>query len=351
MNIVSVVGARPQFIKLKPVHEAIMSCGLTHTILHTGQHYDKNMSDVFFQGLNLPAPDANLGMGTGSHGEMTGKMLVSVEEFFLEKSPDFVLVYGDTNSTMAAALAAAKIRIPLGHIEAGLRSNNREMPEEINRIVTDHVSDLLFAPTELAMNNLDKEGLADSSFLTGDVMADLIYELLPQLSIESGSSSLAQERDYFVTTIHRASNTDSKQQLSRLINAIHALPKRVVIVAHPRLLAKAASFGIQLNSSNVSTIEPLPYLDMLRLIYGSSGLITDSGGLQKESFLLGVPCVTLRAETEWPETLEQEMNVLNPDGGNLYEIVSRNTVKTSSKPYGDGNAAKRIATLLMNYSI
>ena len=350
MNIVSVVGARPQFIKLKPVHEALTRRGLKHKVLHTGQHYDKNMSEIFFKGLDLPETDANLGLGTGRHGEMTGKMLVSTEDFFLATLPDFILVYGDTNSTMAAALAASKLGIPLGHIEAGLRSHNREMPEEINRIVTDHVSDLLFAPTKLAMTNLSNEGLSDNSFLTGDVMADLIYELLPQLEREAQLPAQNHQREYFVATIHRASNTDSEEQLTRLVSSIHSLPQRVVIVAHPRLIAKAVSFGIELQSSKVSIIEPLPYVDMLRLIHRSSGLITDSGGLQKESFLLGIPSVTLRTETEWPETLEHRMNVLSPLGANLSELLPRNIGLNSSKPYGDGKAADNIAELLMNFS-
>lgn len=349
MEIVSVVGARPQFIKLKPVHESILRAGFSHRVIHTGQHYDQNMSEVFFRGLELPSPNVNLGIGSGSHAETTGKMLVSIEKELLLNRPDVVVVYGDTNSTMAAAIATSKLRIPIGHVESGLRSFNKNMPEEINRVTSDHISDLLFAPTELAMRNLSDEGLSSKSFLTGDVMADLIFDFLPKLGSYTDKLSPDNSKNHIVATIHRQSNTDDETQLRTLIGALHKLSAEVIIVAHPRLISAANKFGIQLTGGNVVLIEPLPYLEMLSLLWTSNGLVTDSGGLQKEAFLLGVPCVTLRTETEWPETFENNMNILCPGGENLEELVNRNVNKIQSDSFGQGNASDEIVRIISEY--
>lgn len=351
MKIISIVGARPQFIKLKPISDAITQSSHQHIIIHTGQHYDSNMFDVFFEGLNIAEPDENLKIGSGSHAQQTGEMLSKLEPEFLNFQPDWVLVYGDTNSTLAGALAAAKIRIPLAHIEAGLRSFNREMPEEINRVLTDHASDLLFAPTELAMQNLKNEGLADKSYLVGDVMADLIIsskELISKVLLEG---SFGISGNYIVATIHRASNTDDLDQLNLILSGLRDLKKTVFLVAHPRLIATARKHNLNLEQGMIKILQPLGYLQMLKLISDSAGVITDSGGLQKEAFLLGVPCITVRTETEWPETLEGGMNVLDPEAAKLTGLVGRSTQSSDSKPYGDGFAAKKIIEILESVNI
>lgn len=346
MNIVSVVGARPQFVKLKPVDSALSRLDQNHIVVHTGQHYDPNMSDVFFSGLSLPEPKFNLDIGSGSHGEMTGKMLSSLESVFTQVQPDYILVYGDTNSTVAAALAAVKMSIPIGHIEAGLRSYNREMPEEINRIVTDHVSNQLFAPTPLAAANLEREGLSQNTYLTGDVMADLVIDLMPKIAEMSHFNFGNKSKPFVVVTIHRASNTDNASQLSRLITSIHNLSHPVILVAHPRLVASAKKFGLSLLAPNIELVEPLPYLEMLSLVHNSIGLITDSGGLQKEAYILGIPCITLRKETEWTETVDSGMNVLAPDGENLDELLAREITHQPREAYGDGSASQKIAAIV-----
>ena len=347
MRVLSVVGARPQFIKLKPVHDALHGVGIGHFIVHTGQHYDAKMSDVFFDGLGLPSASANLAVGSGTQGQQTGVMLQKIESVLMQQEPDWVLVYGDTNSTVAAALAAVKLGLKTAHIEAGLRSFNRSMPEEINRVLTDHASDLLLAPTKLAISNLALEGLAEKSRLVGDVMADLVSATLPKLDLIAIQEALGINGDYVVATVHRASNTDDEAQVRLLVGALASLEVPVVLVAHPRLVSAARRFGIALNEGSIRVTEPLGYVAMLSLISGSQGLITDSGGLQKEAFLLGVACTTLRTESEWPETLEGGMNVLDPSAANLATLAARSVNKPSSRPFGDGHAADRIVDLLI----
>lgn len=346
MKIISAVGARPQFIKLKPISEVIKQESHEHVIIHTGQHYDSNMSDIFFEGLSIPEPDVNLRIGSGTHAQQTGEILGKIESQFIKIKPDWILVYGDTNSTLAAALAASKLGIPTAHVEAGLRSFNRAMPEEINRVLTDHASDLLFAPTKLAMQNLEKEGLSDNSYLVGDVMADLIYTSNELIFHGPLGNPIETNEDYLVATIHRASNTDDEEQLNRILNSLREINKKVYLVAHPRLRAAAKKFDFNLELGKVDLLEPLGYLQMLKLVSNSCGVITDSGGLQKEVFLLGVPCITIRTETEWPETLEGEMNVLNPTATNLLELLDRKYKTTELRPFGDGLAAKKIIEIL-----
>jgi UDP-N-acetylglucosamine 2-epimerase (non-hydrolysing) len=342
MRLVSIVGARPQFIKLKPISEQLSKTKHDHIIVHSGQHYDFNMSDVFFEGLDIPEPDFNLEIGSGSHAKQTGKMLVKIEEEILQIDPDWVLVYGDTNSTLAGALAASKINIPVVHIEAGLRSFNRAMPEELNRVITDHVSNVLFAPTEIAMQHLQKEGLTENSYLVGDVMADLLFSIF-----DSNAHRNEIKRDsYLVSTIHRASNTDDQAQLSRIIKGLSTIGTKVLLIAHPRLSAAIRKFNIKLESDNIEILEPLGYLQMVNLIKYSMGVITDSGGLQKEAFLVGAPCITLRTETEWPETFEGNMNVLDPFAENLTDLIRREATNPTGRPFGDGNAARKIIEIL-----
>ena len=345
MRIVSVVGARPQFVKLKPMHDAIIAKGHDHVVVHTGQHYDADMSDAFFDGLSLPDPVVNLEVGSTSHAQQTALIMERLEHHLQVLSPDWMLVYGDTNSTLAAAIVAAKAHTPVAHVEAGLRSRNRAMPEEVNRILTDHASDLLLAPTTAAMTNLAKEGLAERSHLVGDVMNDLVLSAT-RGHAKGSAKTASSNRDYVVATIHRASNTDDPLVLGEIVKALSQLDLPVVLVAHPRLRTAASSAGLDLDGGSVTSISPLPYLDMLDLMKGSLGVVTDSGGLQKEAFLLGVACTTLRAETEWPETLVDGRNILDPRGSRLTELAARVVPPLVNNPYGDGTAADRIVDLL-----
>ncbi|MCL1897216.1 MAG: UDP-N-acetylglucosamine 2-epimerase (non-hydrolyzing) [Micrococcales bacterium] len=344
MKVVSVVGARPQFVKLAPMAAAMDQAGLQHIIVHTGQHYDPNMSGVFFADLKIPAPDINLEVGSGAHGAQTGQMMAGLEKVFTDQAPDWVLVYGDTNTTLAGALAAVKDHWPIAHLEAGLRSFNRRMPEEINRVLTDHAADLLLAPTEVAMGHLAKEGLAARAHLVGDVMTDVLYKVRDAVTAQN----LVAAGDYLVSTIHRAENTDSKAGLARIIDQLAALPIEVRLLVHPRLAAKAKQHGLSLNKGAIKPAQPLAYPQMVAAVLGSRGVVTDSGGLQKEAFLLDRPCTTLRPETEWTETLAGGWNVLALDAADLAQVVMRPTPTTSrGTPYGDGRAAqKAVITLL-----
>lgn len=350
MKVLSVVGARPQFVKLKPMVDALDAIDARHVIVHTGQHYDFKMSDVFFSGLKLPEPDINLSVGSGTQAQQTGEILIKIESVIAEHGPDWLLVYGDTNSTIAAALAGVKMGIPIAHVEAGLRSRNRAMPEEINRVLTDHASDILLAPTSLAMENLTAEGLGPKSHLVGDVMADLVKLASKSLDVNRLESSPLEATDgYVVATIHRPSNTDDPERLKSLVDALSELNHQVVLVTHPRLRTASDKLGIHLSTGSLHSIDPLPYIDMLGLIGQSAGVITDSGGLQKEAFLLGVPCTTIRLETEWPETLIGGMNVLNHSLTNLDEITTRHIDVPTTAPFGDGRAAERIVKLLSDF--
>ncbi|GEL95161.1 non-hydrolyzing UDP-N-acetylglucosamine 2-epimerase [Cellulomonas composti] len=352
MKVLSVVGARPQFVKLAPVAQACDAAGVEHVIVHTGQHYDPGLSDVFFADLRIPAPDVHLAVGSGSHGEQTGAMLGPLEAVMEQHRPDWVLVYGDTNSTLAAAVAAVKIHLPLAHLEAGLRSFNRRMPEEHNRVLTDHAADLLLAPTQVAMGHLADEGLADRSVLVGDVMTDVCFRVRDAV-VAAGSSPVAGVGDgpYLVSTIHRAENTDDPARLAAIVRALAALPVPVLLLAHPRLRARCEAQGLELAQGSIVVAEPLPYPQMVAAVLGSAGVVTDSGGLQKEAFLLGRACTTLRTETEWVETLEGGWNVLLPDSADLArlpEVALRGPgALPQATPYGSGDAARRVVEVLL----
>lgn len=346
MKIISVVGARPQFVKLAPIHKAALAAGVEHVIVHTGQHYDPMLSDVFFEDLGIGAPDVHLGVGSGSHGVQTGAMLAALDAVFDEHRPDWVLVYGDTNSTVAAALSAVKMHIPVAHLEAGLRSFNRRMPEEHNRVMTDHAADLLLAPTQVAVDHLGDEGLAERTVLVGDVMTDVLFKvrdevgarpspLLAELGLESGG--------YYVATIHRAENTDDPARLEEVVSALSNLDKPVVLLAHPRVVAKAAAHGISLTEGSLVAHQSLAYADLIAAALSSAGVVTDSGGLQKEAFLLRVPCTTVRTETEWVETVQLGWNVLANTAEEISAGVTRSRpTETMEAPYGDGQAATRV---------
>jgi len=353
LKVATIVGARPQFIKAAPVSRWLR---LHHreVLIHTGQHYDDLLSEVFFRELEIPTPDYNLGVGSASHGRQTGEMLARVEEVLLEEKPDWVVVYGDTNSTLAAALAAAKLHIPVAHVEAGLRSYNRKMPEEINRVLTDHLSSLLFCPTDTAVRNLVREGITQGVHKVGDVMYDLALwglevaeqksTILETLGIEPGG--------YLLATIHRPSNTDDPGNLSAIVSALNDVAETVIFPAHPRTQKALKHWGIHLNS-NVRITEPVGYLDMLVLEKNARMILTDSGGVQKEAYILGVPCVTLREETEWVETVEAGWNILV--GASRERIVEavRNFNPTGERPplFGDGHASQRIVEILTQWGL
>ncbi|WP_311243181.1 non-hydrolyzing UDP-N-acetylglucosamine 2-epimerase [Microbacterium sp. WCS2018Hpa-23] len=348
MKILSVVGARPQFVKLAPIHHAAKAAGVDHVIVHTGQHYDPMLSDVFFDDLGIGAPDVHLGVGSGSHGVQTGAMLAALDAVFDEHRPDWVLVYGDTNSTVAAALSAVKMHIPLAHLEAGLRSFNRRMPEEHNRVMTDHAADLLLAPTQVAVDHLTREGLADRTILVGDVMTDVLLATRAEVltSVLLAELGLAQG-EFYLATIHRAENTDDPQRLEELVEGLAGLDRPVVLLAHPRVVAKAAAYGIDLTRGGLIAHAPLAYPDLIAAALASAGVITDSGGLQKEAFLLGVLCTTVRTETEWVETVRLGWNVLANTAGEIAAAAMRPIPPASEEaPYGDGHAAERVIAVL-----
>ncbi|MDN4592752.1 UDP-N-acetylglucosamine 2-epimerase (non-hydrolyzing) [Polycladomyces subterraneus] len=350
MKVVTVVGARPQFIKAAPVSRKLREKG-TEVLVHTGQHYDKSMSDVFFEELNIPAPDYHLGVGSKSHGAQTGEMLAKVEEVLLAEKPDCLLVYGDTNSTLAGALAAAKLHIPVAHVEAGLRSFNRRMPEEINRVLTDHVSRWLFCPTETAVRHLKNEGITDGVHLTGDVMMDAVLynrQLADEKSNVLDRLGLSS-RSYVLVTLHRAENTDVPERLEGIVRALNQLSVPAVLPLHPRTRGKLAQTGLTIDNPNVRVIEPVGYLDMLQLESHAKKILTDSGGVQKEAFFVSVPCITMRDETEWTETVELGCNILvGADTDKILDAVERFEVDFSSiaPVFGDGHAADHIAERL-----
>lgn len=354
MKIVSVVGARPQFVKLAPIHKAALAAGVDHVIVHTGQHYDPMLSDVFFEDLGIGAPHVHLGVGSGSHGVQTGAMLSALDAVFDEHRPDWVLVYGDTNSTVAAALSAVKMHIPVAHLEAGLRSFNRRMPEEHNRVMTDHAADLLLAPTQVAVDHLSGEGLGSRTVLVGDVMTDVLFEVRDQVA--GAPSGLLEELgltagEYYVATIHRAENTDDPERLAEVADALAGLDRPVVLLAHPRVVAKAASHGIDLTRGSLIAHAPLAYADLIAAALSSAGVVTDSGGLQKEAFLLRVPCTTVRTETEWVETVTLGWNVLANTAEEIAAGVTRpHPADTTEAPYGDGHAAQRVIAELLEAS-
>ncbi len=350
MRVLSVVGARPQFVKLAPIARA-MAGRAEHLIAHTGQHYDHNMSGAFFTDLGIPEPDVNLGIGSGGHGEQTGAMLAGLEKVIQDTAPDWVLVYGDTNSTLAAALAAVKLHVPVAHLEAGLRSFNRRMPEEHNRVLTDHAADLLLAPTRVAMDHLATEGLATRSVLVGDVMTDVLFDVRDKVADAPLSLSVPVEPgEYHVATIHRPDNTDDPERLRAIVDGISKVGRPVVLLAHPRLRHLAEKHGIALDTGSIRVSEPVGYPELVNAVMHSAGVITDSGGLQKEAFLLRVPCTTIRPETEWVETVDLGWNVLvDGDFPALPGIVERpRPTATDATPYGSGQAAQAAVEALLS---
>lgn len=346
MKMATIVGARPQFIKAATVSRILRKMrNMEELLIHTGQHYDANMSEIFFKELQIPEPDYNLEVGSGPHGKQTGLMLDRIEQVLLKEQPDWVLTYGDTNSTVAGSLAAAKLHIPTAHVEAGLRSFNRRMPEEINRIATDHVSDLLFAPTQNAMKLLKNEGLTERARFTGDVMFDSMLFYEKKLNNEHRPEKIGNLQEFYLATIHRAENTDDRQRLQNIFSALSKLDLPVVLPLHPR--TRKLLKEIQYDALKVHIIQPVGYLQMIYLIKHCQKVLTDSGGLQKEAYFMQKPCVTLRDETEWVETLENSWNVIvGADTEKIIQAIRREPAGRQSQAFGDGRAAEKMLELL-----
>ena len=353
MKVATVVGARPQFIKMAPVSRELRK-HLEEVVIHTGQHYDYEMNRVFFEQLEIPEPDYYLGVGSGSHGHQTGEMLRRIEDVLLKEEPDIVLVYGDTNSTLAGALAAVKLHIKVAHVEAGLRSFDKRMPEEVNRVLTDHVSDYLFAPTETAVKNLHNEGIKEGVYLTGDVMYDA---LLYNIKIARKKSGILNElglkpKEYLLATVHRAENTDNRRNLENIIEAFVESGELIVFPAHPRTQKYLKAYGLVEkieNAANIILIPPVGYLDILVLEENAKKILTDSGGIQKEAYFLKVPCITLRDRTEWVETVQDGWNILvGTDKKKILRAIREFEPKGEAYTYrfGDGKASERIVRIL-----
>ncbi|OPY79868.1 MAG: UDP-2,3-diacetamido-2,3-dideoxy-D-glucuronate 2-epimerase [Syntrophorhabdus sp. PtaU1.Bin153] len=365
IRILTIVGARPQFIKAAMISRAIVEHNrrgenptVVEEIIHTGQHYDANMSDIFFQQMQIPEPVVNLQAGTGMHGEMTGRMLAQIEKEIVNRNPEWVLVYGDTNSTLAGALAAAKLHVPVAHVEAGLRSFNKCMPEEINRILTDHVSSLLFCPTQAAVDSLSREGITRGVHHVGDVMYDAAQIFV---KIAGHTSTILRDLnltpgEYYLATVHRAENTDDPDRLRNILTALNALEGPVILPLHPRtrkilqgffpsLLTPHSSQGTPHSSLHI--VDPVSFLDMVELEKNARTILTDSGGVQKEAYFHGVPCVTLREETEWVETVQAGWNqVVGADPEKIVVAVRRGLTGKSIAEYGQGNASADVLKLI-----
>lgn len=351
IKIATVVGARPQFIKLAPLSRQLRK-KYKEVLIHTGQHYDKNLSDVFFKELKLPHPDYNLNVGSGRQGEQTGRMVGLIERVLLKERPGLVVVYGDTNSTLAGALAAAKLDIPIAHVEAGLRSYNRRMPEEKNRVLTDHLSNLLFCPTDTAVKNLKKEGIIRNVYNVGDVMYDAVLYYLGEAKKSSNILNRIGARGipYYLATVHRAENTNSKDRLRKIMDILSSLDKKVIFPVHPRTRKALKDFRIKIKTDNLFLINPLSYFDMLILEQNASVILTDSGGVQKEAFFLKVPCITLRDETEWVETIRKGRNhLVGLNQGNILRIIPKlknKKIVINSGVFGFGKASEKIVKIL-----
>jgi UDP-GlcNAc3NAcA epimerase len=346
MKIISIVGARPQFIKLAPLSERL-SERHTERIVHTGQHYDFEMSQQIFSDLGIRNPDHHLGVGSGSHARQTGEMMKSLEEVMIKEEPGLVIVFGDTNTTIAGALAASKLNIPLVHIEAGLRSYNRKMPEEINRIVTDHVSDFLFAPTRTAARLLKGEGLEDKTYVTGDIMVDTLRRSLP-VAIETSTVLTdlnIDNRNYNLLTLHRNYNVDNPDILSNILGQLDKLGEIILFPVHPRTRKMLGLSGIK--TKNIMLTSPLGYLDFIAVENSANRIITDSGGIQKEAYILKKPCITLRTETEWVETVEENWNLLiDPSANSICEnVLSFKTPLTHNNIFGEDVCEKMFSII------
>lgn len=352
MRVVSLIGARPQFIKEAIVGAELRKAGIDEVLVNTGQHYDANMSDVFIHGLSIKTPDYNLGVGSGSHAFQTATTMIRLEEVVLKEKPDMLMVYGDTNATAAGALVASKLKMPVAHVEAGLRQNPKDMPEEINRVVTDHISSLLFCPTEKAVDNLEKEGITKGVHFVGDVMYDLFARMRESLDINATLSSYSLVRGrYVLATLHRDFNTDDRKRLKNILEAMNEVSKKIKIVLplHPRTRKAISVNGYEDLIKDITILDPLPYSDMMSLLIGSKKAITDSGGLQKEAYFAGVPALVMMHDTGWIELVEAGWNVLVDANKELIidkAFSHEPPVNSPENLYGDGRAGERIANRL-----
>jgi len=355
MKILTIVGARPQFIKA-----ALVSKGLRkkhkEVLVHTGQHYDRELSDIFFDELDIPKPDYNLGIGSDSHAVQTGKMMIAIEQVLLKERPDLVLLYGDTNSTLAGALSAVKIHIPAAHVEAGPRMFDMNIPEEVNRVLTDHISSLLFAPTQTAVDNLKKEGVTEGVYLTGDVMLDsfLYFSKVAQRKSKILAELGLSKKGYLLATVHRAGNTDDEQNLRSIADAFLSVDDRIVFPVHPRTakyLKQYRLYDILKNAPNIALIDPVGYLDSIMLTRNAAKVLTDSGGLQKEAYFARVPCITLDETTGWVETVQDGWNTV-VDSNREKIIAAIKHFQPAGKQrdvFGDGKAAEKIASIISDF--
>lgn len=348
MKVITVIGARPQFVKSSAVSNVLRNKH-EEIIIHTGQHYDENMSKIFFDELNIPTPDYNLEIGSGNHGYQTGSMLIKLENIYIKEKPDLVLVYGDTNSTLAGALCASKLLIPVAHVEAGLRSFNLKMPEEQNRILTDHISKILLTPTNTANFNLKKEGITNGIYNVGDVMFDATLnfkELAKNKSYLLDKYNIAPN-NYILVTIHRAENTNDINRLTNIVDALNESENNIILPLHPRTKKYIEDYGLKFNN-NIKVIEPVGYLEMIFLELNSKKIVTDSGGVQKEAFFIGKPCITLRDETEWVETIENGWNILvGTDKNMIISNIKNFYPKVKQEEiFGNGKAAFKILDII-----
>lgn len=354
MKVMTIVGARPQFIKAAAVSRRLRQYH-TEILVHTGQHYDANMSEIFFKELSIPVPDYNLNVGSGTHAKQTADMMVKIEALLMELKPDCLMVYGDTNSTLAGALAASKLLIPVIHVEAGLRSYNRAMPEEQNRVLTDHISTLLFCPTETAVENLKAEGITKGVYNIGDVMCDAVLHYSKELAgydktyftnrLTGLFGNIGAFDEFYLATIHRAENTDDISKIKEILSAFESLDHKVLFPVHPRSKGLVKACYEENNYKNIIFTEPIGYLDMLYFTKNATKVVTDSGGLQKEAYILGTPCVTVRDQTEWVETLKGNHNILaKPNAKDILDKVLNTKIDENARQnyYGDGNAAQKI---------
>lgn len=356
MKISIILGTRPEIIKMSPIIRECENQHLDYYILHTGQHYSFEMDKVFFNELKLPLPKYNLDVGSGPHGKQTAKMLDGIENILLENNPDVILVQGDTNTVLAGSLAASKLKIKIGHVEAGLRSFDKNMPEEINRIITDHISDYLFAPTEKSKQYLQAEGInEDKIYITGNTVVDAVYQ---NLEISKENKNLlyeigVEEKEYFLVTIHREENTDNQNRLTKILQELEILYNKyklpVIFPAHPRTIKMIYEFNLKI-PSGIKIIDPVGYLDFLQLEIGAKLILTDSGGIQEEACILGVPCITLRNNTERPETIEVGANIIAGINDNILELTNKMLCSSTEwiNPFGDGKSSKKILSILQN---
>lgn len=355
-KIISIIGARPQFIKTPLISKELRKFA-KEIIVHTGQHYDDNMSDIFFRELKIYKPDYNLGVGSETQGKQTGLMLTKIEEVLLKEKPDLVVIYGDTNSTVAGALAAVKLHIPVAHVEAGMRSYNRDMPEEINRIVSDHIAELLFAPTASSVKILKGEGVTKGVFNVGDVMYDIRKKLKVQnskLKTKISKTYQLKPKTYILATVHRQENTDKRENLENIISAFSKINETIVFPAHPRTIKFLKGYGLDKlikNAENIKLVEPIGFMEMIVLEQNAKMILTDSGGVQKEAYLEKIPCITLRKETEWIETVQSGWNQLADTNVNKIIKLAKNFPKPKKHPdfLGDGKAYLKIAKIIKKY--